>query len=69
MGLINLGLKDWEKSIFYFNKAIQSNPKVMDPYFNSGIAYYDKGELTKSLDFFLKVYESSNDKRSKYYMW
>ena len=66
VGLINLGLKDWEKSIFFFNKAIQSNPKVLDPYFNLGIAYYDKGELTKSLDFFLKVYKSSNDKRSKF---
>ena len=66
VGLINLGLKDWEKSILFFKKAIQSNPKVFDPYFNLGIAYYDMGELTKSLDFFLKVYKNLNDKKSKF---
>tara|TARA_Y100000768_G_C23912139_1_gene650500 strand:- start:58 stop:1167 length:1110 start_codon:yes stop_codon:yes gene_type:complete len=66
VGLINLALKDWENSIFFFDKAIQSDPKILDPYFNLGIAYYDMGELMKSLDFFLKVYKSSNDKKSKF---
>ena len=32
MGLINLALKDWQNSILFFNKAIQLNPKVLDPY-------------------------------------
>ena len=66
VGLINLALKDWENSIYFFNKAIQSDPKILDPYFNLGIAYYDTGELMKSLNFFLKVYKSSNDKKSKF---
>ena len=66
VGLINLGLKDWENSIIFFNKAIKSNSKVLDPYFNLGIAYYDMGELMESLNYFLKVYKSSNDKKSKF---
>mgnify|MGYP001466314628 FL=1 len=66
IGLINLALKDWQNSILFFNKAIQLNPKVLDPYYNLGIAYYDMGELIKSLEFFLKVYENSKDKKSKF---
>ena len=66
IGLIYLALKDWENSILFFNKAIQSDPKVLDPYYNLGIAYYDTGELIKSLEYFLKVYESSKDKKSKF---
>lgn len=66
IGLINLALKDWQNSILFFNKAIQLNPKVLDPYYNLGIAYYDIGELIKSLEFFLKVYENSKDKKSKF---
>ena len=54
IGLIYLALKDWENSILFFNKAIQSDPKVLDPYYNLGIAYYDTGELIKSLEYFLK---------------
>ena len=66
IGLINLALKDWQNSILFFNKAIQLNPKVLDPHYNLGIAYYDMGELIKSLEFFLKVYENSKDKKSKF---
>ena len=51
VGMINLAIKDWENSIYFFNKAIQSDPKILDPYFNLGIAYYDTGELMKSLNF------------------
>ena len=49
IGLINLALKDWQNSIFFFNKAIQLNPKVLYPYYNLGIAYYDMGELKEYL--------------------
>ena len=66
VGLINLALKDWENSIYFFNKAIEYNPKILDPYFNLGVVYFDMGKLIKSLEFFLKVFRSSNDKKSKF---
>ena len=63
IGLIHLALKDWQNSILFFNKAIQLNPKVLYPYYNLGIAYYDMGELKESLEYLLKVYENSKDKK------
>ena len=67
LGLINLALKDWDQSILYFNRAISLNKNILDPYFNLGIAYYDIGNLEKSLEYFLKVYTSAkNHNKSKY---
>ena len=55
LGLINLSLKDWDTSIFYFNKCITLDNKKLDAYYNLGIVYNDLGEISKSLEYFVKV--------------
>ena len=56
-GLIQLNLKDWEKAIKYFKKAIELDINFRPAYFNLGLAYYDLGKLNNAYKAFCKVLE------------
>jgi tetratricopeptide (TPR) repeat protein len=47
----------YDRSIAYFDKAIEINPKFAEPYNNRGIAYCEKGQYDKAIADFNKAIE------------
>lgn len=64
-GLYYYKKQDYEKSIEYFSKSIDTDEK----YFNLGCAYYKKQDYTKAKTYFVKAIEKQKDKLelSNYY--
>ena len=55
IGLINLRLKDWKKSISNFETAIKLNSNFVEAYYNLGITHFDIGNLEKSYNNLVKA--------------
>lgn len=54
-GLVYLELKDIQKSIKWFDKAIKIDPNYPNPYNNKGNAYRENKEYDKALEFYEKA--------------
>ena len=46
---------DWDQSVFYFNKALEIDPKYADAYYNRGTVYANKGQYNRAISDFNKV--------------
>ena len=60
IGLLHLALKDWDRSIEFFQKSIAIDSNFYHAYFNLGITYFDLGLLGKSYQQFLEVLKIDN---------
>ena len=63
LGLINLGLKDWNSAIINFNNSINLDKNFRPAHFNLGIVYYDIGDLKKSYNKFSDVLNIEKDNK------
>ncbi len=50
---------EYDRSIAYFNKAIEINPRLASAYINRGIAYFGKGQYDKAISDFNRAIESN----------
>jgi len=56
-GTSRLYLKDYDKAVLDYNKAIEINPKYYKTYGNRGNAYFNKGMYDKAIEGYNKVIE------------
>lgn len=60
-GMINLRLFKYNEAVFNFKNAIKLKKDFAEAYFNLGVVYFDKRELSLSYANFLKAYEIKKD--------
>ena len=59
--------KNYDKSIEYFQKAIDIKPDDAKAYLNMGVAYYKKGNHDKSIEYYQKAIDIKPDYAQAYY--
>jgi tetratricopeptide (TPR) repeat protein len=57
LGIAWYSKKEYDKAIADYTKAIESNPRSDEAYYNRGNAWYDKGDYTKAIADYTKVIE------------
>jgi tetratricopeptide (TPR) repeat protein len=66
-GLSALGIVQYEKAIECFNKAIESDPNLFEPYYNRGLAYNNLKEYEKAIEGYNKAIELNPDYAEAYH--
>ncbi len=57
VGIVYANLKEYEKAIEYYQKAIEMDEKWAVPYFNLGIVYKNLKEYEKAIEYYQKAIE------------
>ncbi|MBD3272175.1 MAG: DUF2723 domain-containing protein [Elusimicrobia bacterium] len=52
LGLLALANEQYDRSIALFSRAVERNPSYALPYYNLGLAYQKKGELSKAVEWY-----------------
>lgn len=60
-GMVNLRLQKYNEAVLNFKDAIKLKKDFAEAYFNLGLVYFEKGELSLSYNNFLKAYEIKKD--------
>ena len=58
LGAAYMGLKNTEKTIASYQKALQLNPNHTDAYNNMGMALYDQGRFDEAVESYQKASET-----------
>ena len=67
LGAAYMGLKNVEKTIESYQKALQLNPNHTDAYNNMGMALYDQGRFDEAIESYSKAVEIEPDFADAYY--
>lgn len=66
IGIVEMDLSNWKRSIQEFKLAIQADPQFADAYNNLGVAYYELKSLKKAIALYKQAIRLQGDEASFY---
>jgi tetratricopeptide (TPR) repeat protein len=67
-GLTYYQQRDWNRAIYYFTRAVESDPLQPNAYYNLGLAYRENGEGANARDAFIYALDLKPDLHNARYM-